>query len=117
MENTKTNQVNQEQATPQANGQTEKLFTQDELNRILTERLKREQMKYIRAANTRVQQKEAELIEREKKLAAREMRLNCREYVKEKGFPAEQLDALNTCDFEGFKKKADGIYAALGCQG
>ncbi len=101
--------------------QAEMLFSQEEVNRIIKERLNRERKKYIQEAHARVQQKEAELIEREKKLTAREMWLNCREYVKEKGFPVELLDALldalNTCDFEGFKKKADGIYAALGCQG
>ena len=114
MENTETNQVNQEQAAPQANEQPGKLFSQEDVNRILAERLKREREKFIRAANTRVQQKEADLIEREKNLTARESRLNCREYVKGKGYPEELLTALDTSDFEDFKKKADGICAALG---
>lgn len=101
--------------------QAGKLFTQEDVNRIIKERLNREREKYIRDANTRVQQKEAELIEREKKLTAREMWMQCREYVKKMGFPAEMLDALlealNTSDFEGFKKKTDGICAAFGGNG
>lgn len=109
-------QETQKQAEPQAQEQAGKLFTQEDVNRILTERLKREREKFVREANTGAQQKETELNEREKTLTAREMRLNCREYVKEKGYPEELLDTLDTSDFETFKKKADGVCAALGWQ-
>ena len=114
MENTETNQVNQEQAAPQAEGQAAKLFTQEELNRIVSDRLERERKKFSQEAEAAKSEQEAAYAEREKNLTARESRLNCREYVKGKGYPEELLDALDTSDYEKFKKSADSVCAALG---
>lgn len=90
-------------ADPAGNGDdTGKLFTQDEVNRIVADRLARERGK----------QKPQE-DEREKTLAARESRLDCREYVAEKKYPAALLDALDTSDAEKFKAAADKLVTSL----
>lgn len=80
--------------TPEENGgQGSKLFTQDEVNRIVSERLARERAK---PEPTPEDAREADL-------RARETRLSCREYIAEEGFPAELLEVLDTSDFDKFK--------------
>lgn len=85
---------------PGANGKT---FTQEEVNQIVSERLKRERTK----AEPSEQEK------RESELAARESKLNCREYLSEKGYPVELLDILDTSDAEAFKGNLDKLCSLL----
>ena len=82
-----------------ANGGTGgKTFTQDEVNRIVSERLAREREKFT-------QQPQED--EREKALKAREARLDCRDYLDSKKYPAALLDVLDSSDAEKFKAAAD----------
>lgn len=68
--------------TPEdAGGQGERLFTQEELNRIVGDRLARAK-------------RETDTDEREAALKAREARLDCREFLSDKKYPAELLHAL-----------------------
>lgn len=78
--------------TPEASGEqgNEKLFTQNEVNRIVGERLAR--AKRDTAAD-----------DREQALKAREARLDCREFLTNRQYPAELLDILDTADVEKFK--------------
>jgi len=46
-------------------------------------------------------------------LAKREARLNCREFLLDKGYSAELLDILGTDDFEAFKQKTEAIYKTV----
>lgn len=83
-----------------------KMFTQEEVNKIVSERLARDREK--RSAQQQDDEKETAL-------KARESRLDCREYLAEKKYPAELLDMLDTTDVEKFKAAADKlqeIYAA-----
>lgn len=82
-------------ANPGAKGEGGKLFTQDELNRIVSERLARD-----RADRGTTPTPEDE---RESALKAREARLDCREYLNSKKLPAALLDVLDTVDVEKFK--------------
>lgn len=84
-------------ADPGANGAGGKMFTQDEVNRIVSERLTREREK-------QAQQPEAD--EREQALKAREARLDCREYLASNSLPADLLDVLDCSDAEKFKAAA-----------
>lgn len=84
-------------ANPGANGESGKLFTQDEVNRIVSDRLNREREK-------QTQQPEAD--EREQALKAREARLDCRDYLDSKSLPAALLDVLDCSDVEKFKAAA-----------
>lgn len=70
-----------------------KTFTQEEVNRIVSERLARE----------RTKAGPDPLEEREKALAARESRLDCKQYLSESGYSADLLDILDTGDVEAFK--------------
>lgn len=86
-------------ANPGANGGTGgKTFTQDEVNRIVSDRLAREREKL-----TQPPQED----EREKALKAREARLDCRDYLDSKNYPAVLLDVLDCSDVEKFKAAVD----------
>lgn len=76
----------------------EKLFTQEQVNEIIKKRLGRQKEE---------ETDEQELKAREKELTARESKLSCKEYLIEKGYPAELLDVIDTSDVETFKNKAD----------
>ena len=47
-------------------------------------------------------------------LKARESKLDCREYLSEKKYPAELLDILDTSDVEKFKAAVDKIQSVYG---
>lgn len=93
--------------TPEVSGdQGEKMFTQDDVNRIVSERLARERAKAEPTA----------IDERETALKAREARLDCRDYLEElsKGGKAASsvlglLDILDTTDSEKFKQTVSAL--------
>lgn len=96
---------------PEGNGTqsgtaTERKFTQDEVNRIVKERLQRERSK---AGAEQAEQLTAKAAE----LAARESRLACKEYLLDSGYPPELLDAIDTSNHENFKSKASAVVNAL----
>lgn len=106
MDDINTNPTTEQQPTtptPEASGdQGEKLFTQDDVNRIVSERLARERQKAEPAPEDT----------READLKAREARMDCREFVASGGYPAELLELFDTTDPEKFKaavEKLDGI--------
>lgn len=85
-------------ADPGANGGTGgKTFTQEEVNRIVSDRL------------TREREKQPKDDEREQALKAREARLDCRDYLDSKKYPAALLDVLDSSDVEKFKAAADAL--------
>ena len=94
--------------TPEASGEQggERMFTQDDVNRIVSERLARERAKAEPSA----------IDERENALKARESRLDCRDYLEElsKGGKAASsvlglLDILDTTDSEKFKQTVSAL--------
>lgn len=80
----------------------EKTFSQDDVNRIVGERLAKERAKADAAA-----------AEREKQLAAREMRLTAKETLNEKGLPGYLVDALDYTSEETMKKGLELIEKAI----
>ena len=83
-----------------------KMFTQDDVNRIVSERLARDRQE-------RSAQKEADA--RERSLQERENRMSCKEYLHENNYPAELLDVIDCSDVEKFKEtvgKVNGLYEA-----
>lgn len=74
----------------------QKTFTQDEVNRIVSERLQREKEK-----------SGASLEEREKDLAKREFNLKAKEILDQKKLPHTLLEALNTESEEAFNKSLE----------
>lgn len=79
-----------------------RLFTQEEVNRIVSERLGRAREK--RGADR----------EREAALEAREAALVCREYLGCMGYPAVLLDVLDTGDPAQFRRTVETLVEALG---
>lgn len=90
-------------------GQGNKTFTQEDVNRIVQERLAKE-----RAKNEAPSAKEQEL-------AAREAKLACKEYLLDTGGDSVLLDVLDTSDPEKFKKAVTKLreagYTALSANG
>jgi len=84
-------------ADPGAKGESGKLFTQQDVNRIVSERL----------AQDRADRAPSPADEREQALRAREARLDCRDYLDSKKYPAALLDVLDTGDVEKFKAAVD----------
>ena len=76
----------------------EKMFTQEQVNEIIRKRLRNQKENNATAEQLSI---------READLVSRESRLSCKEYLMEKGYPAELLDVLDTSDVELFKNKAD----------
>lgn len=68
----------------------EKTFTQEEVNRIVQERLAR--------AKAEPSEKETEISAREKAVTERELRLNARDTFMKKGLPVALLDDLDYSD-------------------
>lgn len=72
-----------------------KTFTQEDVNRIVQERLAKEKAK---------NSGEADLAKREQELAQRELHMTAKEMLTEKGLPAQLFDALNCSDEDTMKK-------------
>ena len=83
-------------------GAGEKTFSQDDVNRIVGERLAAEKRKG-----------EAALAEREQQLAQRELLLTAKEKLTESGLPVELLDALNVSDAETMEKSLNTVKAVI----
>lgn len=73
-----------------------KTFSQDDVNRIVQERLSKERAKT-----------ESGFAEREKELARREFALDARKELSDRGYPEDLLDALNATDANSLKKSLD----------
>ena len=112
LKNESANQTEQLDTQPEVNGTQsgsgdgERKFTQDEVNRIVKERLQRERSKAGAEQTEQLAAKAAEL-------AARESRLACKEYLLDSGYPPELLDAIDTSNPENFKSKAFAVVNAL----
>lgn len=87
------------QTQPEGNGErSEKTFTQDEVNKIVSERLARDKGK-----------NSAELEKREHELEQRELAMTAREKLAERGLPKELAEVLRFSDDESMNKSIDAI--------
>lgn len=91
------------QNTNPANG--ERTFTQEDVNRIVGERLAKEKARGDAASAEREQQ----LAEREKQLANREALIELKDKLKEMGLPAELLPVLNVQDNGALDKALEAL--------
>ena len=96
MDENKTTNTNPE------SGAGEKTFSQDDVNRIVGERLAKEKAKG-----------EAALAEREQQLAQRELLLTAKEKMTDQGIPLELLDALNMSSPEALEKSLNIVSTVL----
>ena len=85
------------------NTQTEeKTFSQEDVNRIVGERLAKEKYKL-----------ESELAEREQELKRSELRLKARELLNERGLPASLIEALSFSDEASMSRSISVVEEAL----
>lgn len=77
-----------------------RLFTQEEVNGIIKERLQRQRSKTDEEHARQLSAQAAEI-------AARESRLACKEFLLDSGYPQQLLDILDTSNPETFKSKAE----------
>ena len=84
-----------------------KMFTQEEVNQIVRERLARERAKNTPPEPTEEEKQQQAMEQRMKDLSTRENRFECRSYVADRRLPAELLDLFDTSDFNEFVRKAD----------
>lgn len=104
------NQTTTGTATEQQQGATGKTFTQEEVNTIISDRLKRERDKMSK-------EQEEKLNERERAIAARELRMTATEKLADAGLPKTLVDALNCSDEETMNKSIEIISKAFQNQG
>lgn len=83
---------------PEENGGSEKVFTQEDVNRIVSKRLAQD-----RETRNAAQQQEDEVAAQTADLARRENELACREFIMQGGYKPELLDILPTDNAEDFK--------------
>lgn len=100
MENINTTAENQQTNTQPEESGAQRTFTQEEVNKIVSERLERERNKKV--DNSEYETRLKELTERENKFA-------CKEFLKEHQLPDELLEVINTSDVEKFKATAESI--------
>lgn len=90
--------MNQNADPASAQGAGEKTFTQDDVNRIVQDRLAKDRAK-----------SSEEITKREQELLQREFRLDSRQKLIDRGYPENILDALNCSSAEAFDKALDII--------
>lgn len=115
-QNTDIQQSQQPNADPTETGENKgKLFTQDEVNRIVSERLNREREKAAQAAaQTAEPAPDDDITRRRAELTAAENRVKCKEFLLDnKQYPAALLDLYDTTDFEAFKANAEKLLKAF----
>lgn len=93
-------QMNQNADPAAGQGTGEKTFTQEDVNRIVQERLAKEKAK---------SSGDADFAKREQELARRELHMTAKEMLSEKGLPVQLYDALNCTDEESLKKSIETI--------
>ena len=89
------NNMNQNADPAAGQGTGEKTFTQEDVNRIVQERLAKEKAK---------NSGDADFARREQELVQRELHMTAKEMLSEKGLPVQLFNALNCTDKETMEK-------------
>lgn len=109
--------MDQEQQNNQTNSNEEvRTFTQEDVNRIVSERLAKEKAKYEANSKADSQAKEEALSTREKELQVRELKATAREKLFDKQLPKELLDVINYSSEEEMNKSIDILEKTYGKQ-
>lgn len=95
------------QTSTEGTQQSGKTFTQDDVNRIVQERLAKEKSKA--SSNEDFEKKTAELEKRTTELEARENRLNAVTALRNAGYPDELADVIRCSNADELKKSMEVI--------
>ena len=88
----------QQQNTNGASGNGQRTFTQDDVNRIVQERLAKEKQK-----------SQEDIAEKQKALEAKELRLDSIALLRDKGLPDELADIIKADNIKEFGENADKL--------
>lgn len=114
MTETTTVNTNQQETTtqPEGNGSTGKVFTQEEVNNIVRERLNRVKAGAAEQDEraTALDEREAAVQQREQAMQQKESRAACEDHCKAKGYDTAFLDLLDTSDPERFTVLLDKLH-------
>lgn len=109
-----TQNATQQQNTtqPEGNGAAGKMFTQEEVNNIVRERLNRVKAGAAEqdARATALDEREAAVQQREQAMQKKESRAACAEHCEAKGYDPAFLDLLDTSDPEKFTALVDKLH-------
>lgn len=94
-------------------GDPVKLFTQEEVNEIIKNRLARKKEEAAGTEEEITKRVEAATAEKIKELTALQNKLDCRKYLLDEGLPEDFLDVLDTSDPEVFKANAEKMLKAV----
>ena len=94
------NTTQQANTQPEGNGPAEKMFTQEEVNNIVRERLNRVKAGAAEQDEraTALDEREAAVQQREQAMQQKESRVACEDHCKAKGYDTAFLDLLDTSD-------------------
>lgn len=106
----------------------QKMFSQEDVNKIISDRLSRESAKWEaklldaqkmaemtaeQKAQYQKEQHEQELLQREQEVTKRELQMTAKEALIEKGLPVELSEVLNYADAEACTKSIDAVEKAF----
>lgn len=96
------NSQGQQQNTSGASGNEQKTFTQEDVNRIVQDRLAKEKQKG-----------QEDITAKQKELAAKELRLDSIALLREKELPDELADIIGASNIKEFGEKADKLKSLM----
>ena len=111
-DNNTQNTTQQANTQPEENGPAEKMFTQEEVNNIVRERLNRVKAGAAEQDEraTALDEREAAVQQREQAMQQKESRAACEDHCKAKGYDTAFLDLLDTSDPEKFTALLDKLH-------
>lgn len=115
-DNNTPNTAQQENNTqPEGNGPAGKMFTQEEVNNIVRERLNRVKAGAAEQDEraTALDEREAAVQQREQAMQQKESRAACEDHCKAKGYDTAFLDLLDTSDPERFTALVDKLHETV----
>lgn len=98
---------NEDNNSPDTSNQEERTFTQDQVDEIVTKRLKREREKLSKILDE--ENFDRELLEREKRVEKREIIADAKEKFFELGLPNEFFELVNTDSREAMEASIESI--------
>ena len=107
MDNLQNTSAEGTQTSTEGTQKSGKIFTQEDVNRIVQERLAKEKNKA--SGNEELDQRTAELDKRAADLEAKENRLNTLEILRSAGYPDELADVIRCGNSEELKKSMEII--------
>jgi hypothetical protein len=101
----------QRQTTDQDGQHSERLFTQEEVNKIIKKRLydRKKEESESQGISEKLTEREKAVDDREKSVIRRENKVKCQELVADRAYPKELIEILDTSDVDRFEEQAEKL--------